>query len=88
MSRMGTLLTSDEFEIRLLFAESVPEVMQFVRDMVRQREPIALELEGSAHIVNLANVRHFSLVDRTADDETLDSDERTTVVLSIAEARE
>ncbi len=87
MSRMGTLLTSDEFEIRLLFAESVPEVMQFVRDVVRQREPIALELEGSAHIVNLANVRHFSLVDET-DDVVADSDERTTVVLSIAEAKE
>ena len=87
MSRMGTLLTSDEFEIRLLFAESVPEVMQFVRDMVRQREPIALELEGSAHLVNLANVRHFSLVDET-DDVVADSDERTTVVLSIAEAKE
>ncbi|MBN0971541.1 hypothetical protein P9A14_15065 [Gordonia hongkongensis] len=84
---MGTLLTSDEFEIRLLFAESVPEVMQFVRDVVRQREPIALELEGSAHIVNLANVRHFSLVDET-DDVVADSDERTTVVLSIAEAKE
>ena len=87
MSRMGTLLTSDEFEIRLLFAESVPEVMQFVRDVVRQREPIALELEGSAHIVNLANVRHYSLVDET-DDVVEDSDERTTVVLSIAEAKE
>ena len=87
MSRMGTLLTSDEYEIRLLFAESVPEVMQFVRDVVRQREPIALELEGSAHIVNLANVRHFSLVDET-DDVVADSDERTTVVLSIAEAKE
>ncbi|KSU56145.1 MULTISPECIES: hypothetical protein [unclassified Gordonia (in: high G+C Gram-positive bacteria)] len=84
---MGTLLTSDEFEIRLLFAESVPEVMQFVRDVVRQREPIALELEGSAHIVNLANVRHFSLVDET-DDVVADSDERTTVVLSFAEAKE
>lgn len=61
--------------------------MQFVRDVVRQREPIALELEGSAHIVNLANVRHFSLVDET-DDVVADSDERTTVVLSIAEAKE
>ncbi|EON33978.1 hypothetical protein GTC6_03340 [Gordonia terrae C-6] len=85
---MGTLLTSDEFEIQLLFAESVPEVMQFVRDVVRQREPIALELEGSAHLVNLANVAHLSLVDHTPDDDTLDSDERTTVVLSISEARE
>ncbi|ATD71622.1 MULTISPECIES: hypothetical protein [Gordonia] len=84
---MATLLTSDEFDLRLLFAEPVAEVKKFLREVVDKREPIALEVEGTAHFLNLGNVKHFTLVDQDPGDESLGTDDGKTVVLAISEVR-
>ncbi|MFW0793597.1 hypothetical protein AAFP30_07285 [Gordonia sp. CPCC 205515] len=84
---MPTLLSSDEIDIRLLFTESVPDVLQFLRQVVRDREPIALatSAEDSAFFLNLANLKQFTLADHdsAADDPTVDG--KVTVLTSIAE---
>ncbi|MDS1114490.1 hypothetical protein RD149_12010 [Gordonia westfalica] len=85
---MATLLTSDEFEIRLLFGEPVSEVRQFLHEHIVKSEPIVLEVEGTAHSLNLGNVKHFALADQDPDDESLATGDRTTIVTSIAELRQ
>ncbi|MBD0859842.1 hypothetical protein IA539_01235 [Gordonia sp. zg691] len=85
---MATLLTSGEFEIRLLFTEPVSEVTQYLRQVVAQREPIVLEVEGTVHVLNLAEVRHFTLVHQDPDDDSMGTDDGKTVVLALSELRE
>ncbi|MDV7100257.1 hypothetical protein R4227_08955 [Gordonia amicalis] len=85
---MASLLTSDEFDLRLLFTEPVAEVGKFLREVVSKREPIAFEVEGTAHFLNLGNVKHFTLADQDPDDDSLGADDGKTVVLAISEVRE
>ena len=85
---MATLLTSDEFDLRLLFTEPVAEVRKFLRETVTKGEPIVFEVEGTVHVLNLGNVKHFTLVDQEPDDESLGTDDGRTVVLAISEVRE
>ncbi|MBM7278427.1 hypothetical protein JTZ10_11720 [Gordonia rubripertincta] len=85
---MATLLTSDEFEIRLLFSDPVPEVRQFLREAIEKREPIALDVEGTVHLLNVANATHVVLAEQDPDDESLATGDRTTIVTSIVELRQ
>ncbi|AZZ81559.1 MULTISPECIES: hypothetical protein [Gordonia] len=85
---MATLLTSDEFEIRLLFSDPVPEVRQFLHEVIAKREPIALDVEGTVHLLNVANARHVVLADQDPDDESLATGDRTTIVTSLVELRQ
>ena len=85
---MATLLTSDELEIRLLFSDPVPEVRQFLHEAIEKREPIALDVEGTVHLLNVANATHVVLAEQDPDDESLATGDRTTIVTSIVELRQ
>ncbi|MCH5641716.1 MULTISPECIES: hypothetical protein [unclassified Gordonia (in: high G+C Gram-positive bacteria)] len=85
---MATLLTSDELEIQILFTESLPEVVAFVREVISDRSPLTLLTGGDskAYVVNLANLRQFALDDHDADTDELDQS-RVTVLLTMAEVK-
>ncbi|MEE4022896.1 hypothetical protein V1Y59_07385 [Gordonia sp. PKS22-38] len=85
---MSTLLTSPELDIQLLFTESVPEVTEFLRDVVRKQEPIAVTVgdpEPTAYFVNVARLTQFTLTDHEPDQG---DDGTVTVLLSVAQVRE
>ncbi|NDZ97722.1 hypothetical protein [Gordonia sp. SL306] len=86
---MPTLLTSDELDIRILFTESAPDVLTFVREAIRGHEPIGLSTNADHHVylVNLANLKQFALTELDRDDESL-ADDQITVLTSLAELRD
>ncbi|MYR07915.1 hypothetical protein GTV32_17140 [Gordonia sp. SID5947] len=86
---MPTLLTSDELDIRILFTEAASEVATFVREVIRERQPIGLSTNAAhdVYVVNLANVKQFALAEVARDDESL-ADDLLTVLTSLAELRD
>lgn len=85
---MATLLTSDELEIQILFTESLPEVVAFVREVISDGSPLTLltGADSKAYVVNLANLKQFALDDHDADNDELDQS-RVTVLLTMTEVK-
>ena len=83
----ATLLSSDELEIRILFTDPVTDVVDFVRDMIRNRAPVVLSTgkDTTAYVVVLANVKEFTLAEHDTDASPVGDDDPTTIVVSIAE---
>ncbi|GAC67588.1 hypothetical protein [Gordonia soli] len=84
---MATLVTSDELDINLLFSDPVQDVLLYLQEVVRQREPLGI-LTGEENlgiIVNLANIAQVTIVEH--DDSEPDEDDKLTLVISIAEIR-
>ena len=85
---MSSLVTADELGVRLLFPDPVSEVIEFLREVINQREPLVLMTDDVARVVNFANVASFTVAERDRDDPALDADGVTTVVISLAECRQ
>lgn len=85
---MSTLVRAEGLDLQLLFPEAVAEVVEFLREVVRKREPLTLVLDDVTHVVNFANLAGFTLTERDQDDEALDADGVPTVVISLAEVRQ
>lgn len=88
---MPTLLTSAEIEMQILFTEPVPDVIEFVRELIIKRDPLVLTAGGAGgnhttYVINLASLAQFTLTER-APGGPLDEDVAT-VLVSLAELRQ